>query len=62
MGRCTSEVVLGSARTPRTPLDLAERCNEQQKIENDGQKGVVDVSGWILDPSIGRDHLVYIEG
>jgi hypothetical protein len=32
-GRCTPEVVLGWARPPpRTPLDLVERCNEQQKI------------------------------
>jgi hypothetical protein len=33
-----ADIVLGSARPPRTPLDLAERHNEPQEIGKVGQK------------------------
>jgi hypothetical protein len=63
LGRSTPRVALGLARSPRMPMDLAERCNTQQdgwKMEKLDNRCKND--DWMLDNSIGHDPLVYIEG
>jgi hypothetical protein len=57
------EGVLGSARPPRTLPNLAGRRDEHQGRESRAKEGLCCVfDDWKLESSIGRDHLVYIEG
>jgi hypothetical protein len=63
LGRCMLMVVLGLARLHRTPMNLVERCNKQ--LEGWNRANLVNrckKDDWVLDPSIGYDPLLYIDG